>query len=71
MTDRKKTHAIGLRVVESLKEKLGWIAERETRSVSQQVEHFIKQGIEKYLTDNPEFDTEKKANKIDESGQSK
>lgn len=69
--DTKKTQAIGFRIAKSLKETLGWIAERETRSVSRQVEHFIKKGIEKYLIDNPEFDTEKKANKIDESGQSK
>jgi hypothetical protein len=59
----KKNQAIGLRIPESLKETLGLIAEKETRSVSQQAEHFIKQGIEKYREDNPGFDAEKKANK--------
>lgn len=67
MIDAKKNQAIGLRVAKSLKEDLGRIAARETRSVSQQVEHFVKQGIKKYLIDNPEFDTEKKVSQIDES----
>jgi hypothetical protein len=67
----KKNQAIGLRVPESLKETLGMIAEKETRSVSQQAEHFIKQGIEKYVQENPGFDAEKKANKANGAQQSK
>ena len=58
--DTKKNQMIGFRLSESLKETLGRIAGRETRSVSQQVEHFVKQGITNYIKENPEFDSEKK-----------
>ena len=68
--DSKKNQTIGFRVAESLKETLGRIAEKETRSISQQVEHFVKLGIINYLENNPEFDTEKKANNNREAKQS-
>ena len=58
----KKTQTIGLRVEESLKETLGKIAERETRSTSQQVEHFVRQGIQEYLKSNPEFKADQAPN---------
>ena len=57
--EEKKTSIIGFRVHESLKEQLSAIAGRETRSISQQVEHFVRQGIRQYLKDNPNFDKEK------------
>jgi hypothetical protein len=57
----KKAQAIGLRVGESLKKTLNEIAKKETRSVSQQVEHFVKLGIEEYLKKNPEFDQKQKS----------
>ncbi len=50
-----KSEAIGLRVKKSLKMTLNKIAEKETRSVSQQVEHFVKEGIKDYLEKNPEL----------------
>ena len=53
--EEKKTSIIGFRVQESLKEQLSAIADRETRSVSQQVEHFVRQGLRKYLKANPDF----------------
>jgi hypothetical protein len=53
--EEKKTSIIGFRVQESLKELLSAIAERETRSTSQQVEHFVRQGIKEYLNTNPHF----------------
>lgn len=58
----KKSQSIGLRVEESLKETLEIIAKRETRSVSQQVEHFVRQGIREYAKSNPEFDVEQNSN---------
>jgi len=56
--EEKKTSIIGFRVQESIKEQLAAIAERETRSVSQQVEHFVRQGIKEYLKANPDFQNE-------------
>jgi hypothetical protein len=56
--EEKKTSIIGFRVQESLKEQLSAIADRETRSVSQQVEHFVRQGIREYLKANPNFPKE-------------
>ena len=56
--EEKKTSIIGFRVQESIKEQLAAIAERETRSVSQQVEHFVRQGIREYLKANPDFQNE-------------
>ena len=53
--EEKKTSIIGFRVQESIKDQLAAIAERETRSVSQQVEHFVRQGIKEYLKLNPDF----------------
>jgi hypothetical protein len=53
--EEKKTSIIGFRVQESIKDQLAAIAERETRSVSQQVEHFVRQGIRAYLKANPDF----------------
>jgi|MTBAKSStandDraft_2_1061841.scaffolds.fasta_scaffold05383_3 hypothetical protein len=53
--NENKSVAIGLRVKKSLKLALNKIAEQETRTVSQQVEHFVKQGIEDYLKNHPEF----------------
>ena len=58
----KKSQTIGFRVSESLKETLGMIAAKETRTVSLQVEHFIKQGIREYLENNPAFESEKNSN---------
>jgi len=55
----KKTEMIAFRVPESIKKQLAAIAERETRSVSQQVEHFVRQGIREYLKANPDFHNEK------------
>jgi hypothetical protein len=54
----KRTSIIGFRVQESLKEQLSAIADRETRSISQQVEHFVRQGIKEYLKANPDFQKE-------------
>jgi hypothetical protein len=51
----KKTEMIAFRVPESIKKQLNKIADRETRSTSQQVEHFVRQGIKEYLKLNPEF----------------
>ena len=56
--EEKKTSIIGFRVQESIKDQLAAIAERETRSVSQQVEHFVRQGIRAYLVANPDFQKE-------------
>ena len=53
--EEKKTSIIGFRVQDSLKELLVKIAERETRSVSQQVEHFVRKAIREYLEVNPDF----------------
>jgi hypothetical protein len=55
----KKTEMIALRVPESIKKQLVKIAERETRSTSQQVEHFVRLGIKEYLKTNPDFKMEK------------
>ena len=54
----KKTEMIAFRVPESIKKQLSKIADRETRSVSQQVEHFVRQGIREYLKANPDFQKE-------------
>jgi predicted DNA-binding protein len=51
----KKTEMIAFRVPETLKKQLNKIADRETRSTSQQVEHFVRQGIKEYLKANPDF----------------
>lgn len=51
----KKDQTIGFRLDSALKEALNQIALKETRSVSQQVEHFIKQGISNYIMENPNF----------------
>jgi hypothetical protein len=51
----KKTEMIAFRVPESIKKQLNKIADRETRSTSQQVEHFVRQGIKEYLKLNPDF----------------
>jgi hypothetical protein len=59
--EEKKTSIIGFRVHESLKKQLATIAERETRSISQQVEHFVRQGIREYERANPDFQEEKKS----------
>lgn len=56
-----KTSIIGFRVQESLKEQLSAIADRETRSISQQVEHFVRKGLREYLKANPDFQKEKKS----------
>ena len=65
--DTKKSQSIGLRVEESLKETLAIIAKKETRSVSQQVEHFVRQGIREYAKSNPEFDVEQNSNSSKEN----
>jgi len=54
----KKTEMIAFRVPESIKKQLNKIADRETRSTSQQVEHFVRQGIREYLKANPDFEKE-------------
>jgi len=51
---------IAFRVPESIKKQLAAIAERETRSTSQQVEHFVRRGISEYLKANPDFEKESK-----------
>ena len=56
--EEKKTSIIGFRVHESLKKQLATIADRETRSISQQVERFVRQGIRTYLKANPDFQKE-------------
>ena len=56
--EEKKTSIIGFRVQESLKELLAAIADRETRSISQQVEHFVRKGLREYLKANPDFQKE-------------
>lgn len=55
---KRKSEQIGLRVEESLKKTLEKIAYRETRTVSQQVEHFVKQGLKDYFKKNPNFKTD-------------
>ena len=57
---RKKDQTIGFRLDSTLKEALNKIARRETRSISQQVEHFIKQGIIEYSERNPDIVSLKK-----------
>lgn len=67
----KKSQTIGFRIKESLKDTIGSIAERETRTVSLQVEHFVRQGIREYLRNHPEFDAEQKANNSSHSSEGK
>ena len=64
---RKSDTQISVRLNIKIKEELERIAELETRSISQQAEHFIKIGIQNYCNDNlktSELDnyTEEKAN---------
>ena len=54
----KKTEMIAFRVPETLKKQLTKIADRETRSTSQQVEHFVRKGLKEYLKANPDFQKE-------------
>lgn len=54
----RKEQVIGLRVEKSLKNTIAKIAGKETRSISQQVEHFVKLGIEDYLKNHPDLNTE-------------
>jgi hypothetical protein len=51
----KKTVQIGIRVTEDLRDAVALCAIRETRSISQQVEHFIKQGLREYHLNHPDF----------------
>ena len=70
--ESKKSHTIGFRLKKSLKEAIGLIAERETRTVSLQVEHFVRQGIREYLEKNPDFaseQNEKNSSQSSKSGQ--
>jgi hypothetical protein len=53
--ETKKTAIIGLRITEELKDAVAQIARKETRSLSQQVEHFVRKGINDYLESNPDF----------------
>lgn len=58
-----KSATIGIRISDSIKEILSEIAARESRSVSQQAEYFIKQGVNKYIKEHQDFrvsDTEGK-----------
>ena len=50
-----KTTSINFRITEELKTLLGLIAEAECRSVSQQVEYFVLQGLRDYVQCHPEF----------------
>lgn len=52
MMEPKKIATITFRLSPELKEALGLIAEVEVRSVSQQVEYFIKTGIRQYIRRN-------------------
>jgi hypothetical protein len=52
--------SVAFRIPESIKTQLTKIAARETRSTSQQVEHFVRQGLREYLKANPDFQKEKK-----------
>lgn len=57
--ETRKTATIAIRVQKSIKDQLIAIAERETRSISQQVEHFVRLGIKEYLKANPDFESKK------------
>lgn len=52
----KKTIQVGIRMTQALRDAVALCAARETRSISQQIEHFIHQGLEKYSQDNPDFE---------------
>ena len=54
----KKTEMIAFRLPESIKKQISKIADRETRSISQQVEHFVRQGLREYFKANPDFQEE-------------
>ena len=53
--NRKKTAQLNVRLSPALRDALTLCATRETRSVSQQVEHFIKAGLSKYAESHPDF----------------
>ena len=52
--DDQKTEVISVRIPAAMKQDLEHIAETETRSLSQQILHFCKQGIQKWEKDNPD-----------------
>ena len=53
--NRKKTAQLNVRLNPALRDALTLCATRETRSVSQQVEHFIKEGLLKYAASHSDF----------------
>lgn len=55
-----KTSTITFRLTDKLKMTIAKIAERETRNLSQQVEFFVKKGIEDYIISHPDFAKDEK-----------
>ena len=53
--EAKKNASITIRIAEDLRDAVSLCAIRETRSISQQVEHFIKQGLHEYHIEHPDF----------------
>ncbi|MEW5819342.1 MAG: hypothetical protein AB1782_04065 [Cyanobacteriota bacterium] len=58
-TPKKSLNQISVRLSSDIKSQIEKIALYETRSTSQQIEHFIKKGIENYLKKNPNIDNNK------------
>lgn len=55
MEDDKKTAQIGIRVTPAFRDALALCAAREIRSISQQAELFIREGLLRYHEQNPDF----------------
>lgn len=52
----RKTVQVGIRMTQALRDAVALCAARETRSMSQQIEHFILQGLERYRSEHPDFE---------------
>ena len=55
MDDDKKTAQIGVRVSPAFRDALALCATREIRSISQQAELFIREGLQRYCEKHPDF----------------
>jgi len=53
--DRKKTAQLNIRLKPALRDALALCATHEVRSVTQQVEYFIIDGLQRYSERNPKF----------------
>lgn len=51
-----KNIQVGIRMTQKLRDAIALCAFQETRSISQQIEHFIHQGLERYSKEHPEFE---------------